>query len=199
MEQLNNKTINKLIILTAPSGAGKTTIAHELLRRMPELTFSISVTTRPPRAGEIEGKDYYFVSVGEFKQKIAEGAFLEYEMVYEGKYYGTLYSELERIWQQHKYPLRVVDVVGAMDLKKFFGQNALSVFIKPPSYEILEQRLLLRNTDNAFALVERLKRAEIEMQYEKNFEHVILNNDLKTAVEEVVGLINEFIYPSSIY
>lgn len=195
MEQLNNKTINKLIILTAPSGAGKTTIAHELLRRMPELTFSVSVTTRPPRAGEIDGKDYYFVSVDEFKQKIAEGAFLEYEMVYEGKYYGTLYSELERIWQQHKYPLRVVDVVGAMDLKKLFDCNALSIFIKPPSHEILEKRLLLRNTDNAFALAERLKRAEVEMQYEKDFEHLVINNDLETAVEEVVELISKFIYP----
>lgn len=192
-----NITSGELVILTAPSGAGKTTIAHELLRQMPELAFSISVTTRAPRSGETDGKDYYFISTEGFQQKIEENAFVEHEKVYEGRYYGTLRSELERIWNEHKCPLRVVDVKGAVYLKELYGDNALAIFIKPPSMEVLKQRLISRGADNETELPERLQRAEKEMEYEDRFDHVVLNDDLITAVKEVRKLISSFIYTSS--
>lgn len=184
----------EFIILTAPSGAGKTTLAHELLQRLPELAFSVSVTTRQPRPGEVAGKDYYFITVEEFKKKIQEKAFVEYELVYEGKYYGTLRSELERIWKDHKYPLRVVDVKGAERLKKMYGEKALSIFIKPPSMEVLEQRLRNRGSDDDDGVKERLTRALREMKFENSFDHVIHNKDLRAAVDEAVALVKAFIY-----
>lgn len=190
---------HQLIILTAPSGAGKTTIAHELLRQLPELTFSISATTRPPREGETAGKDYYFMDTGSFQQKIDEGAFVEYEKVYEGKYYGTLRTELERIWQGHKYPLRVVDVVGAEQLKKLFGSQALSIFIEPPSMDILKQRLQNRGAEDAAGIEERLLRAHKEMAYVDKFDHVVHNEQLPVAIAETTRLIKSFIYSAQKY
>ena len=185
---------HELIILTAPSGAGKTTIAHELLRQLPELTFSISATTRPPREGETPGKDYYFMDTATFQKKIDEGAFVEYEKVYEGKYYGTLHSELERIWNDHKYPLRVVDVVGAEGLKKRFGSHALSIFIEPPSMDTLKQRLFNRGAEDAAGIAERLERAHKEMAYMHKFDHVVRNEQLQVATAETIRLIKSFIY-----
>ncbi len=193
MQKVKNYA-KEFIILTAPSGAGKTTIAHELLRQLPELSFSVSVTTRSPRPGEVEGKDYYFISVDEFKKKIEDGAFVEHEKVYKGKYYGTLHSELNRIWQDHKYPLRVVDVKGAVYLKKIFGGKALSIFIKPPSIGVLEQRLINRHLEDAGSIRERLDRAAGEMEYEKCFDAVVVNDELKKAVEKTVCLVKAFIY-----
>lgn len=184
---------HRLIILTAPSGAGKTTIAHALIRAVPALGFTISATTRPPREGEVDGKDYYFLSVGDFEQKISAGAFIEYEMVYEGKYYGTLYSELERIWQQGKTPLRVVDVVGAVDLKKQFSDRALAVFIAPPSTEALHERLQRRGTENSEALEERLKRANMEMECASQFDRIIVNDVLERAVQQVEKEVRNFL------
>lgn len=182
-----------LIILTAPSGAGKTTIAHALLEEIPRLGFTISATTRPPRPGETDGKDYYFLSVEDFEQKIADGAFIEYEMVYPGKYYGTLYSELERIWQAGKTPLRVVDVIGALDLKKEFGTRSLAVFIQPPSMQSLRERLTRRGTENGKALEERLKRANMEMEYAPQFSNIIINDNLSEAIVQTKTLINTFL------
>lgn len=193
MEKSNTPN-QRFIILTAPSGAGKTTIAHELLRQIPELAFTISVTTRAPRPGETDGKDYYFITVDEFKKKVAADAFVEHEKVYEGKYYGTLHSELERIWQDHKFPLRVVDVKGAETLKKYFGNKALSIFVRPPSIEVLKQRLIIRDADDPKSMEERLRRALKEMEYENNFDHVVENKDLKTAIAETAELIRTFIY-----
>lgn len=183
-----------LIILTAPSGAGKTTIAHALLKEMPELGFTISATTRAPRSGEINGQDYYFLKVEEFEQKIAESAFIEYEMVYPGKYYGTLYSELERIWQLGKTPLRVVDVIGAIDLKEEYGSCSLAIFIRPPSMQSLRERLLLRGTENEQALEERIKRAHMEMEFAPQFGHVIINDNLPEAIRQTKALIKSFLH-----
>lgn len=184
--------VHQLIILTAPSGAGKTTIAHALLKGIPHLGFTISATTRSPREGEINGKDYYFLNIRDFEQKIADDSFIEYEMVYPGKYYGTLYSELERIWGEKKCPLRVVDVLGAVELKKKFTLNALSIFIKPPSMEILYERLKLRGTENENALQERIKRASMEMEYVSHFDKVVINDNLEKAVQETIEIVRAF-------
>lgn len=185
---------HKIIIITAPSGAGKTTIAHELIRQLPELALTISVTTRNPRKGEMEGKNYYFVSVEEFKAKIAQKKFLEFEKVYEGKYYGTLHSELERIWKEHKIPIRVVDVKGADNLNRQFGHQALSIFIKPPSITALKQRLVHRAAEKEADIAERIKRASEEIKYEHQFDQIVLNDDLPTAISETLNLVKGFIY-----
>ncbi len=183
----------KLIILTAPSGAGKTTIANELIRQLPQLALTISVTTRKPRAGEIEGQNYYFVSVDEFKEKISQNAFLEYEKVYEGKYYGTLYSELQRIWEKQQYPIRIVDVKGADNLNKKFGKQALSIFIKPPSFDILKQRLTQRAAESKDDIQERLNRVAEEMNYEHSFDQVVINDNLEPAITRTMNLVRTFI------
>lgn len=184
---------HQLIILTAPSGAGKTTIAHALLKEFPELGFTVSATTRQPREGEINGTDYYFLNVADFEQKVSKNAFIEYEMVYAGKYYGTLYSELERIWKSDKIPLRVVDVLGAVELKKKFESQSLSIFIQPPSIEVLYKRLELRETENENAIRERIKRASMEMQYASHFDNVIVNDQLEVAIQQAFALVENFI------
>lgn len=182
-----------LVILTAPSGAGKTTIAHALLQAVPALGFTVSATTRAARPGEVDGKDYYFLSVDDFEKKIAAHAFIEYEMVYAGKYYGTLYSELERIWRSGKIPLRVIDVVGAAELKKKYAGRALSLFIKPPTLEALYERLKHRGTENEEALEERMKRANMEMSFATQFDRVIINDVLEKAVRQTEREVLDFI------
>jgi guanylate kinase len=182
-----------LVILTAPSGAGKTTIAQALAGEIPELSFSVSATTRAPRAGEVAGRDYYFMPAEEFEQKIEAGAFLEYEMVYAGKYYGTLSSELDRIWHAGQFPLRVVDVIGALDLKAKFGDRALSIFIQPPSIAVLEERLKERGTENHRTLEERITKAHTEMEFASRFDHVIVNDRLGHAVQQIAALVRRFI------
>lgn len=193
MESLHPDVVKKLFILTAPSGAGKTTIAHRLLGVLPELCFSISATTRAPRRGEVAGRDYYFLNVADFEDKIARGAFEEYEMVYQGKYYGTLREELERIWEQGRFPLRVVDVVGALSLKEQFGDKALSVFISPPSLEVLERRLSARGTEDTHSLAERMQKATHEITFSSRFDWVVVNDDLNDSVEQIVTIFRDFV------
>lgn len=190
---VTSKKYKKLIIITAPSGAGKTTIARALMKQIPELALTISVTTRAPRSGEVDGVDYYFVSVDEFKNKIEKEAFLEYEKVYERKYYGTLYSELEKIWDAGKIPIRIVDVKGAANLKRQFKEKSCSIFIKPPSFNILQKRLTLRNAEAESDIQERLNRVSEEMKYQDKFDHIILNDDLQTAVQKTKEIITHFI------
>jgi guanylate kinase len=183
----------RIIIITAPSGSGKSTIVRHLLQTLPELRFSVSACTRSPRQGEIHGRDYFFISVEEFQQKISEEAFAEYEMVYAGKYYGTLKSELQKIWRIGGYPLADIDVQGALRLKNYFADKALSIFIKAPALEILEQRLRKRGTETEESLRERLQKAEQELQWSNSFDALIVNNQLDEACQQTEQLIRNFL------
>lgn len=183
----------KLIIFCAPSGSGKTTIVHRLLQRIPELRFSVSATTRPAREGEIHGKDYYFISEQEFRQRIDNNEFAEWEMVYQGRYYGTLKSEVQSIWSSGHHVIFDVDVKGGMQLKKLYGPLALGVFVMPPSIEILESRLRSRGTETEDTLKTRLEKAVHELTYYSEFDYVLHNNNLETAVEEALMAVNKFL------
>jgi guanylate kinase len=183
----------KIIIFSAPSGAGKTTIVRHLLEINECLTFSISATTRPKRAGELDGKDYYFLSIPNFKDKIKEGAFIEYEEVYQGLFYGTLKTETERIWKMGKHIIVDVDVKGGLNLKNQFTDNALSVFIKTPDIATLEKRLRNRNTESETKLQERVNKAVEEMKYEQFFDKVIVNDEMEKAFKEAESIVNNFI------
>ena len=167
----------KIIILAAPSGAGKTTIAHALMQALPQLTFSVSATTRPIRGNETEGEDYYFLSPKQFRESIDNDAFVEYEEVYTDRFYGTLRSELQRIHTAKQVPIFDVDVKGALNLKAQFGDNALNLFIDPPSLDALELRLRNRGTDSETDIDRRLKRARYELSQVHHFDHVIPNYD----------------------
>lgn len=183
----------KLIIISAPSGAGKTSIVRGVLEQIPQLTFSISACSRPMRASEKNGQDYYFLSVDEFRKKINEGAFLEWEEVYPGSFYGTLREEVERIWSSGKHVLFDVDVAGGLNLKKQFPQASLAVFIRPPSMEELRERLTNRDTETEESLQRRLGKAAYELTYAKDFDVVVINDILSRATEEAVNLINAFL------
>jgi guanylate kinase len=183
----------KLIIFSAPSGSGKSTIVNYLLAQGVPMEFSISACSRAPRGEEKDGVHYYFLSPDKFRSKIDADEFLEWEEVYEGRYYGTLRSEVERIWAKGKHVIFDIDVVGGVNLKKHFGNQALSVFIKVPSIEILKERLTLRKTEDETNLKMRLDKAEEEMGYEKDFDLIILNNDLKKAQQEAFDKISAFI------
>lgn len=183
----------KLIIMTAPSGAGKTSITKYLLAKYPTLSFSISAATRQPRAGEQNGVDYYFISATEFQRHIAEHDFVEWEMVYEGKYYGTLKSELERIWAAGKVPVLDIDVKGALRVKKDYQGTTLCIFIDPPSIEALKIRLEKRNTESLESLQTRLNKAEYELSFKDQFDKIIVNDDLETACHETEAVIKEFL------
>lgn len=185
--------LEKLVIITAPSGSGKTTIVKQIMQRFPQLKFSISAATRSPRLGEVDGKDYYFLAVEDFKQKIANNDFLEWEMVYEGKYYGTPKSELHRIWKEQNVPIVDIDVVGASNVKAMYPNNSLSIFIQAPTLEILKERLTNRGTETADTLSERLARAEFEMTYADKFDVRIINDNLEEAVGKVVEELNRFL------
>ncbi|MBU3675825.1 MAG: guanylate kinase [Chitinophagaceae bacterium] len=189
----DSKGEQKLIIITAPSGSGKSTIVRYLLQEMPDLSFSVSACTRSPRPGETHGVSYYFISVADFQQKINAHEFAEYEMVYEGKYYGTLNSELTRIWNNHQFPLVDIDVQGALRLKKQFEEKALTIFIQAPSMEELEKRLRGRGTETEASLQERLNKAREELMYAKQFDTCIVNDHLATACENVANRIRQFL------
>ncbi|EKB57055.1 guanylate kinase [Bergeyella zoohelcum CCUG 30536] len=188
-----NKTMKKVIIFSAPSGSGKTTLVQHCLQVFPVLQFSISCTTRAPRGAEVDGKDYHFISPEVFKAKIEEDAFVEYEEVYADKFYGTLKSEVERIWNQDKIVIFDVDVKGGIALKKYFGDQAMSVFIMPPSIEELEKRLKNRGTDDIETIKTRLAKAESEILFQKNFDKIIVNANLDESKEEIENLIRQFI------
>jgi guanylate kinase len=185
--------IHKLIIITAPSGAGKTSITKYLLEKYPQLSFSISATTRKPRSGETENVDYYFISPTEFQHKIEDQAFLEWEMVYEGKYYGTLKTELGRIWDAQKVPVLDIDVKGAIHVKKEFPEITLCIFIDPPSIEELKRRLEKRNTESLESLQTRLNKAEYELSFKDEFDKIIVNDDLEKACNKTEAVIKEFL------
>lgn len=183
----------KIIIITAPSGAGKTSITHFLLEKYPQLAFSISAATRSPRGNEVDGKDYYFMKVEEFQQKIQKGEFVEWEMVYEGKYYGTLKKELDRLWKENKCPLLDIDVKGAIHVQTQYPQSVLSIFIEPPSVRELARRLASRGTETEESLQTRVNKAEYEMSFSHHFHHTIVNDDLQEACEEAEKLITAFL------
>ena len=183
----------KLIIFSAPSGAGKTTIVHALSERFPNLEFSISATSRAPRSTEQQGRDYYFMSDEEFRAACDADRFVEWEEVYAGTRYGTLKSELQRIWDKGNVILFDVDVMGGMRLKSIFGERAMSVFVMPPSVETLRQRLLSRATDSLQTIEKRVAKAEYEMTFADRFDHVVINDDLQTAIAQVTDLVAEFI------
>jgi guanylate kinase len=186
----------KIIIITAPSGSGKTTLVRRLLAANPELAFSVSACTRPPRDGETDGKDYYFYSVEKFKQLIEEDAFVEWEMVYAGKYYGTLKSEMERIWKEGKYPLVDIDVKGALAIHDVYPDNSLSIFIEAPSLEALKLRLLRRGTESDESLKERVDKAAYELTFAPRFNHIIINDDIDVATKELTTVVEQFLHAS---
>lgn len=185
--------MNKVIIFSAPSGSGKTTLVKHSLEVFPELEFSISCTTRKPRGSEVHAIDYHFISPDEFRQKIAEEAFVEFEEVYTDKYYGTLKSEVEKIWNQGKVVIFDVDVKGGISLKKYFGEKALAIFIEPPSIAELERRLISRNTDDAETIKTRVEKAEEELTYAVEFDKIVINSDLDEAKLEIESLIKNFV------
>ena len=183
----------KAILFSAPSGSGKTTIIGEILKRFDCFEFSISATSRPPRGTERDGVDYYYLSRDEFMRRVANGDFLEWEEVYEGVCYGTLKSELTRIWNNGHIILFDVDVKGGLNLKRHFGDEALSLFIMPPSMEALAQRLRGRGTDSEESIARRLQRSATELNEASHFDHTIVNDSLPQAVEETAALIEKHI------
>jgi guanylate kinase len=185
---------HKIIILAAPSGAGKTTIKSRLLANMPnKLSFSISAATRKIRVGEQDGVDYFFISVEDFKNKIDHNQFVEWEMVYPGAYYGTTVAEIERIWDEEKTPILDIDVQGAMRVKELYGEKAISIFILPPSLDVLKDRLEKRGTDNEVQIKTRIEKAAEEITFSKKFDHIVLNDDLNKASEQVKMLVIDFL------
>ena len=183
----------KALLFSAPSGSGKTTIIRELLKRFDCFEFAISATSRKPRPGERDGVDYYYLTPDEFRRKVSQGAFLEYEEVYEGMFYGTLKSEVDRIWDNGHTIIFDVDVKGGLNIKRYFGDNALSIFVMPPSMEVLRQRLVGRGTESGAVLQQRLDRSEAELALASRFDITIVNDDLATAVEEASAAITQFL------
>lgn len=185
---------NKVVIFSAPSGAGKSTIVNHLLNLFPELEFSISATSRAPRGQEKHGVEYYFYTSDEFRSLIADDRFVEYEEVYAGSFYGTLKSEVDRIWAKGNTIIFDIDVQGGVNLKKFFGEKALSVFIQAPSVEILRERLVGRGTDTPEAIEKRVAKAASEMEFaEGKFDYILINDDLQTAKDEAEKVIGDFL------
>lgn len=183
----------KLVVFSAPSGSGKTTLVHHLLQQGLPIGFSISATSRLPRGKEKDGVDYFFMSENSFREKIAENAFLEYEEVYEGTFYGTLRSEVDRLWKTGKTVLFDIDVVGGLNVKRQYPDQCLALFIQPPSLSELEKRLRGRGTDNEKKIKERLTKATKELDLANQFDKVIVNDDLETAKEEVGKAVHDFL------
>ncbi len=188
-----NSIHQKILIITAPSGAGKTSITHYLMRTFPVLAFSISAATRNARENEKNGVDYYFISEVDFKKKIQQKEFAEWEMVYEGKYYGTLKSELKRIWALGKVPVLDIDVKGALHVQQQYPENTLSIFIEPPSVEELKNRLLSRGTENEESLNVRVNKASYEIGFKEHFNEIIVNDDLEKACEKATVIVASFL------
>lgn len=184
---------NKVIIFSAPSGSGKSTIVSHILKLHPEMEFSVSATSRAPRGQERNGIEYHFFTADEFRKMIAEDKFVEYEEVYAGSFYGTLKSEVQRIWDKGHVIIFDVDVKGGVNLKKYFGNKALSVFIQAPSVEELRKRLVARGTDSAEAIAKRVAKASEEMTYADKFDYILVNDDLQKAYAEAEKVVDEFL------
>ena len=182
-----------LIIITAPSGAGKTSITRYLLQHFPQLAFSVSAATRPQRPDEMNGVDYYFMSLEEFQHKIQNQEFIEWEMVYEGRYYGTLKSELQRLRNNNKIPILDIDVKGAIHVQEQYPEQSLSIFVQPPSIEELKRRLEFRNTESPEALQDRLSKASYEISFRHHFNNIIVNDNLQNACEEARHIVSNFL------
>ena len=189
--------MDKLLIFSAPSGSGKTTIVGELMARFPMLEFSVSVTSRAPRGTEIDGREYKFVSLSKFKEYIKKDLFIEYEEVYDGNFYGTLRSQLDEIWEKGHVCIFDIDVKGGLQLKKIYGDNALSFFIKTPSLEELRRRLEKRGTDSPESIERRLAKAASETMLEDDFDFKVVNDDLDRTVEFISSIVSEFIKSDS--
>ena len=183
----------KSVIISAPSGSGKTTIVKHLLQQNLNLEFSVSACSRKPRENEVDGRDYYFLSVEQFRAGIERGEFLEWEEVYKDHFYGTLKSEIERIWNEGKHALFDVDVVGGKNLKELFGDVALAVFVQAPSLQVLEQRLRERSTDAEEKIRDRMAKALSELQYASRFDVIIVNDRLETALAEAEKVVSDFL------
>ena len=183
----------KLIIVTAPSGAGKTSVTKYLLEKIPQLAFSISATTRKPRGNETDGTDYYFITEEAFHKKIQDDDFIEWEMVYEGKFYGTFKSELRRIWNEGRTPLLDIDVKGAIHVFEQFDDNCLTIFIEPPSIQELKRRLQSRGTESLESLQTRLNKAMFELSFKHQFNKIIINDNLQQACLETEAAVKEFL------
>jgi guanylate kinase len=191
---MENVFLNKLIIITAPSGAGKTSITKHLLQHFPQLAFSVSAATRSPRGKEKNGVDYYFLSLQAFQVKIQHNEFVEWEMVYEGKYYGTLKKELQRIWKNGQIPVLDIDVKGAIHVQQQYPQTSMSIFISPPSVDELRRRLESRGTETADSLQARINKASYEISFNQHFNHIIINDNLGRACKEAVQLVSVFLH-----
>jgi guanylate kinase len=190
---MSNNYPGKLIIFSAPSGAGKTTLVHNILKNFPQVEFSVSACSRPIRPGETEGKDYYFLSVDEFKGKIENAEFVEWEEVYKDNFYGTLKIEVERIWARNHVVIFDVDVVGGVNLKKNYGDNALSIFVKAPSLAHLEERLKKRETETPESIARRMAKAKKEMDYAVQFDAIVLNDDIQEAFAQSEKMVRDFL------
>ena len=184
---------NKVIIFSAPSGSGKSTIVSHILKLHPEMEFSVSATSRAPRGQERNGIEYHFFTADEFRKMIAEDKFVEYEEVYTGSFYGTLKSEVQRIWDKGHVIIFDVDVKGGVNLKKYFGDKALSVFIQAPSVKELRKRLVARGTDSAEAIAKRVAKASEEMTYADKFDYILVNDDLQKAYAEAEKVVDDFL------
>ena len=190
---MSDKEQDKLVILSAPSGSGKTTIMKQVIQDFPQLEFSISATSRAPRGEEKNGVDYYFISSDDFRKAVENDQFIEWEEVYSGTCYGTLKSEMNRIWEKGKSIIFDIDVKGGINLKKIFGDRALSIFIMPPSIAELEKRLVGRGTDTPEAIAKRIAKASKEIEDAKYFDIIVINDNLQTAINETEAAIGNFI------
>jgi len=187
------KQYHKIILITAPSGSGKTSIVKHLMKKFPSLAFSVSATTRKPRDDEKDGRDYYFISENDFKEKIHNKEFLEWEMVYEGKYYGTLKSDISRIWKENKVPVLDIDVQGAIHVQQQYPVNTISIFVQAPSVEELKRRLKLRGSETDESLQARVNKSTYEMTFKKHFENIIVNQNFKEACNDAEKIIGNFL------